>query len=192
MNDTERREASASGVLEVESLPESAADWPTFRANNQGTARSRAVIPSTAAPLWQAEPRVAFIPTAPVSLGDLTFLSGSDGIVRALDGRTGRIQWKAYVGGAVRVSPTVWNGRVLVESGDGRVYAFEAQTGRWLWRFRAAPAERKIPVYGALLSTWPVSSGVRVDDGIAYFAAGIVNYDGTYVYALDAATGAIR
>ncbi len=37
--DDERREALASGVLEVEPLLESAADWPTFRANNQGTAR---------------------------------------------------------------------------------------------------------------------------------------------------------
>jgi len=33
---------------------------------------------------------------------------------------------------------------------------------------------------------------VLVNDGIAYFAAGIVNYDGTYVYALDAATGQIK
>ncbi len=153
VHNAERREKSASGVLEVEPLPESTADWPTFRANNQGTARSRAVIPTTAAPLWRAEPRAVFTPTAPVSVGDLTFLSGSDGIVRALDGRTGRIQWKAYVGGAVRVSPTVWNGRVLVGSGDGRVYAFEAQTGRRLWSFRAAPTERKIPVYDALLFT---------------------------------------
>jgi len=92
----------------------------------------------------------------------------------------------------VRFPPTIWKGRALVGSGDGWVYAFEAQTGRLLWRFRAAPAERKIPVYGSLLSTWPVASGVLVEDGIAYVAAGIVNYDGTYVYALDAATGRIN
>jgi hypothetical protein len=61
-----------------------------------------------------------------------------------------------------------------------------------LWRFRAAPAERKIPVYQQLLSTWPVASGVLVDRGVAYCAAGINNYDGTHVYALDAASGAIK
>ena len=72
------------------------------------------------------------------------------------------------------------------------MYAFEATTGRRLWRFRAAPAERKIPVYGRLLSTWPAASGVLVEDGTAYVAAGLVNYDGTYVYALDPATGSIR
>jgi outer membrane protein assembly factor BamB len=58
-----------------------------------------------------------------------------------------------------------------------------------LWRYRAAPIDRKIPVYGQLSSTWPVSSGVLVQDGVAYAAAGIASHDGTHVYALDAATG---
>jgi outer membrane protein assembly factor BamB len=85
----------------------------------------------------------------------------------------------------------VWKGRVLVGSGDGWVYALEAATGRLLWRFNAAPADRKIPVYGSLMSTWPVASGVLVENGVAYFAAGIANYDGTHVYALNAETGKI-
>jgi hypothetical protein len=42
------------------------------------------------------------------------------------------------------------------------------------------------------MSTWPVGSGVLIEDGTAYFAAGIVNYDGTYIYALDAKTGRIK
>jgi outer membrane protein assembly factor BamB len=137
-------------------------------------------------------PAAAPLPTAPVSAGGLVFLSGPDGIVRAIDAATGRLRWKAYTGGAVRFPPTIWKGRALVGSGDGWIYAFEARTGRLLWRFRAAPAERRIPVYGSLLSTWPAASGVLVEDGIAYVAAGIVNYDGTYVYALDAATGEIK
>jgi outer membrane protein assembly factor BamB len=37
-----------------------------------------------------------------------------------------------------------------------------------------------------------VGSGVLVGDGVAYTAAGIANYDGTHVYALDAGTGAVR
>ena len=52
--------------------------------------------------------------------------------------------------------------------------------------------ERRIPVYGALLSTWPAASGVLVENGIAYVAAGIASYDGTHVYALDAASGRIK
>jgi outer membrane protein assembly factor BamB len=79
-----------------------------------------------------------------------------------------------------------------VGSGDGWVYAFEAATGRPQWQFRAAPEERMIPVYGTLSSNWPVASGVLVDDGTVYAAAGIASYDGTHVYALDAPSGKIR
>ena len=46
-------------------------------------------------------------------------------------------------------------------------------------------------MYGSLTSTWPVASGVIIEDSVAYFASGIVNYDGIHVYALDAATGKI-
>jgi outer membrane protein assembly factor BamB len=82
------------------------------------------------------------------------------------------VRWTAYTGGPISYPPTLWQGRALVGSGDGWIYCFEAATGRQLWRFRAAPAERVIPVYGSLRSTWPVAGGVLVEDGIAYAAAG--------------------
>ena len=98
----------------------------------------------------------------------------------------------AHTGGAITYPPTIADGRVHVGSGDGRAWCFELATGRTLWCFRAAPLERRIPVYGRLLSTWPVASGVMVADGVAYCAAGIICHDGTHVYALDATTGKIR
>ncbi|MBN1418275.1 MAG: PQQ-binding-like beta-propeller repeat protein [Planctomycetes bacterium] len=168
------------------------ADWPTFRANNARTASSAASAPREGRILWEAAPAHGVTPTAPVAAGGLVFIGGSDGTVRALDAADGKPRWKAHTGGGIRVAPTVWEGRVLAGSGDGWVYAFEAATGRRLWRFRAAPVERKIPVYGALLSTWPAASGVLVEDGIAYVAAGISNFDGTHVFALDARNGSIR
>jgi outer membrane protein assembly factor BamB len=42
------------------------------------------------------------------------------------------------------------------------------------------------------MSTWPVAGGVVVQDGVVYAAAGIAHYDGTHVYALDAATGRVQ
>ena len=190
----DRLEKTEGGATPVEPLPESPADWPTFRANNRRTATTRAVISDSARILWQTKPSVlpGVRPTAPVAVGGLIFLAGSDGVVRALDAASGSEKWKFHTGGQIRIAPTVADGRLLVGSGDGWVYALEAATGRLLWRFRAAPAERKIPVYGELLSTWPAASGVLVEDGTAYVAAGLVNYDGTYVYALDPATGAVR
>jgi len=189
-----RFEKGHGDTAKVEMLSASTADWPTFRANNQRTTTTSAFVPETGSLLWQTNPSAleGVRPTAPVAVGGLVLLAGSDGVVRALDSSSGREQWKAYTGSEIRIAPTIWKGRALVGSGDGCVYAFEATTGRLLWRFRAAPAERMIPVYGRLLSTWPAASGVLVQDQTAYVAAGLLNYDGTYVYALDPVTGNVK
>ncbi len=195
-----RLQADRELVRQVADLSATPADWPTFRANNRATATTAARVPAHAHLQWTAslvggglDGGTRVRPTAPVAVGDLVLLAGSDGVVRALDAATGKRRWQVSTGAEIRFPPTVWKGRALVGSGDGWVYAFEAHSGREAWRFRAAPAERLIPVYGRLQSTWPAASGVRVgEDGVAYVAAGLANYDGTYVYALDAASGQVR
>jgi len=172
-------------------------DWPAFRANSLCTATTPASVRNEPRLLWEVDTEIPSPPgiermTAPVAAGGLVFVGGADGIVRAMNAGSGTLAWKAYTGGAIRMPPTIWEGRAYVGSGDGWMYVFEAKTGRLLWRFRAAPAERRIPVYGSLMSNWPVASGVLVEDGVAYFAAGIANFDGTYVYALDARTGEVK
>jgi len=127
-----------------------------------------------------------------VTAKGLVFFADRNGLVQALDAAAGHLRWKAYTGGAVFFPPAVWKGRLYVGSADGRVYAFEAATGRMLWQFRIAPAERRIPVFGKLVSTWPVAGGVVVADGVVYAAAGITHYDGTYVCALDAVSGKVK
>ena len=195
--DAERLEKGSGDITKVADLAGSPNDWPTFRADNAANATTKASVSDKAELLWGFAPKMSAASgapplTAPVAVGGLMFVGGPDGVVWALDAAEGLVRWKAYTGGAIRIPPTIWKGRAFVGGGDGWVYAFEAATGRLLWRFRAAPAERRIPVYGAFLSTWPAASGVLVEDGIAYAAAGIANYDGTYVYALDAASGRIK
>ena len=192
----ERRESNGSSAPVVE-LSVAPGDWPAFRANNVCDVTTLASVVGQPGLLWTCDSRISTpegLPevTAPVAVGGLVFAGGADGVVRAVDAGTGDVRWKAYTGGAIRMPPTIWEGRAFVGSGDGWVYSFEAKTGRLLWRFRAAPAERLIPVYGTLMSTWPAASGVLVADGVAYCAAGIANYDGTYVYALDARTGEVK
>ena len=58
--------------------------------------------------------------------------------------------------------------------------------------FASAPTDQWIPVYGKLISRWPVAGGVVVQDGIVYAAAGIAHYDGTYVVAVDSVTGQLK
>jgi outer membrane protein assembly factor BamB len=165
------------------------ADWPAYQGNNQRTRVTAATIPPDAALKWTWKPASPIVPTAPVAAGGAVFVAGSDGLVRSIDAATGQLRWKADTAGSIFFPPAIDHGRAYVGSNDGRVYAFEAATGNPLWRFRAAPSERKIPVYGQLASTWPVAGGVLVSDGILYAAAGISHFDGTHVYALDAITG---
>jgi outer membrane protein assembly factor BamB len=122
----------------------------------------------------------------------MVFVGDDSGAVRGLDAADGSLRWQAHTGGAIFLSPAIWRGRLYAGSADGRVYAYEAATGRLLWSFRAAPADRWMPVYGRLMSTWPVAGGVAVEEGVVYAAAGIAHYDGTYVYALDAVTGRVK
>jgi outer membrane protein assembly factor BamB len=170
----------------------SSRDWPAYRSNNAHSAASDARVASKLIQKWELEPQRGVTPTLPTAAGGLIFVAGDDGKVRALSAQTGETRWSFLTAGPIRVPPTLWNGRAYVGSGDGYVYCLEAATGRLLWRFRAAPVERRIMVYGRLCSSWPVNTGVLVQDGIAYVGAGLIDTDGTYVYALDAATGAIK
>ena len=176
----------------VEKLPIARGDWPCYQGDNQHSAVTSVALPAQANRKWSFQPSTPTRPTAPVAAGNMVFVGDDCGGLRALDAISGKAKWEAYTAGAIFQSPAVWEGRVYVGSADGRVYAFEAATGRRLWSFRAAPADRWIPVYGKLHSTWPVAGGVVVDDGVLYAAAGIANYDGTHVYALDAITGQVK
>jgi len=167
-------------------------DWPAYRADNRRSGASPVDVPNEIRIAWQYPLPVGVLPTAPITAGGLVFHSGSDGTVRALKATDGTLQWELYTDGPIIFPPAVADGRLLVGSGDGWIYAVDGETGQQLWRFRVAPAERKISVHGRLMSTWPVGSGVLVDRGVVYAAAGIASHDGTHVVALDAATGKIR
>ncbi len=166
-------------------------DWPTYRANNARTDVASATIPAKADVAWDVDVCAGLLPTAPVAAGGLVFIADRSGAVSAFDNQ-GQAVWKQYTAAAVYYPPAVAHDRVYVGSADGRVYAFEARTGRPLWSFRVAPHEYRIPIYGKLISAYPVSGGVVVDKDTVYAAAGITHYDGTHVVALDAVSGELK
>jgi outer membrane protein assembly factor BamB len=188
----EEKAAAAETQPGRSDAPPDPRDWPNFRADARCGAAVPVEIASNATLAWTYAPPAAVEPAAPIAAYDTFFWSGSDGAVRAIRAASGELKWSAYTGGAIVYPPVAYRGRLYVGSGDGWVYCFDAGSGRLYWRFRAAPVERKIPIYGRLGSTWPVGSGVLVDGGVVYAAAGVANYDGTHIYALDAETGKIR
>ncbi|MBN2293245.1 MAG: PQQ-binding-like beta-propeller repeat protein [Pirellulales bacterium] len=187
-----RLETNPAAPNQLHHFEVTAEDWPAYRADNTRCGAAEVEIPKAVALTWSSKTQTHIKPAAPITAGGLTILSGSDGVVRALDAKSGKQRWKAFTGGPILYPPAIEDGRLFVGSGDGWIYAFEAATGKRLWRFCAAPVERKIPVYGRLCSTWPVASGVLVEKGIVYAGAGIAGHDGTHVYALDARSGKIR
>lgn len=124
-----------------------------------------------------------------VAGGVAYFGSSADGRVTALDAQTGQPRWSVLTGGPVRLAPTIWRDRLYVGSDDGFVYCLQAGDGAEVWRFHAAPAEQKLLGSGKMISLWPVRTGVLVDDGVAYFGAGIFPAEGVAMYAVDAADG---
>jgi outer membrane protein assembly factor BamB len=121
----------------------------------------------------------------------MVFVGSQEGFVWGLDAGTGDMVWKFSCGGGVPVTPSYWRGRVFFGSMDGWVYAVEAKTGNLAWKFRAAPEEHYITLVGRITSSWPVQSGVLVEDGIAYFVGGVCSYDGVYLYGLDGESGKV-
>ena len=175
---------------DVEPLRQKPRDWVSYRAGNSRTDATDRKLPVAVKLQWKVDVCVSDLPTAPVVAGGLVFIADRTGVVQALD-MQGKLVWKQYAAGAVFYPPAIANDRLFVGSADGRVYAFEARTGRPLWTYRVAPEDRLIPIFGKLMSSWPVAGGVVVEEGTVYAAAGLTHYDGTHVVALNAKTGSL-
>lgn len=168
-------------------------DWPQYRGNAARTDVTRVALPDSISLRWKRP--VSFgeeLPTAPVAAGGMVFVGNRAGVVHGIDAESGDSKWKSYTTGPVYYPPAVEANQVFVGSADGRVYAFDASGGDEEWTFRVGPREQLIPVFGKLISSWPLSGGVVVEEGTVYAAGGITHYDGTWIVALDSRTGQIK
>src|SRR5262249_1027969 len=93
--DAERPEKLADAAMPVAAFPTNASDWPSYRKDAACTAVTAHTIPAAVQKVWDYQPPHKTIATAPVAAGGLAFVSGADGIVRALDAATGKVRWSA-------------------------------------------------------------------------------------------------
>jgi outer membrane protein assembly factor BamB len=191
-----------------------AEDWPTYRhdAARSGVTSQKLQLPletawsfrsrSAPAPAWgdpKPEPVEGFLEGRRIHFDDVFqvaadaaavyFGSSADNKVYCLDAASGQIRWTKITGGPVRLAPTLSQGRLYVGSDDGYAYCLDAADGSEVWKFRAAPEEQRVLGHGKMISLFPLRSGVLVDDGVAYLAAGIFPAEGLFLFALDAGTG---
>jgi hypothetical protein len=188
-------------------------DWTTYRANNRRSGSSSAAVPGKARVIWTWAPNPPLDHTAEasagletqstqaISVGQRVYFGTAVGTIRCLDRKTGQEVWSYPTAGRIISSPTFWEGKVYAGSGDGRVYCLSAEDGSLVWRYRVAPLERRVMVYGHLMSSWPVNANVLVqpstDAGqtgaVAYASAGLIGPSGgSLLCALDARTGETR
>ncbi len=196
-----------------------AADWPTYKADaaRSGIAREELNLPLKEAwvhrsphkprPAWRAPAREDLYNGKgqrlhnrqtfdhayhAISVGNLIFYgSSADDQVYCLDAKTGRVRWTYFTEGPIRLAPTFHEDKLYVGSDDGHVYCL-GPDGKLLWKTSLAPKNYRIAGNGRIISAWPVRSGVLVDKGIAYAAAGMFPSEGVHIYALDEVTGDIK
>jgi len=150
--------------------------------------------------------------SSPLVVGRTVYVGSQDGLLYALDARTGRERWSFQTAGKIKGGAAFADGTVFVGSYDGRVYAIEARTGRLRWvasvgapvyATPAIGAARLIigtlagDVYALALSdgrtSWTrrtgsyVYSSAAISGGTAF----VGSYDG-HLYALRLADGSIR
>src|SRR3984885_6888667 len=134
--------------------------------------------------------------SSPAVSGSSLYVGSSDHFLYALDRQGGMLKWKFKTGGRITSSPAVSEGIVYFASFDAYFYAVDAATGALKWKFKtkgerrfaakhihgAEPAAEVMPDPFDFYLSSPV-----VWDGKVFFGSG-----DTSIYALDAASGAVR
>jgi len=128
-----------------------------------------------------------------VGVGDtIYFASSADDKIYALDSKTGHQRWTFFTEGPVRLAPCISGGKVYTASDDGHVYCLSADDGSLVWKHKGAAGEHLIPGNSRIISMWPIRSGLLVDKGNLYFAAGLFPNQGTFLSALSAQDGSVK
>jgi len=119
------------------------------------------------------------------------FCCSTEDMVYAVDAANGDVLWTFHTNAPPRLAPTLWKGNVYFGSDDGIAYCLRADDGTVVWKINCAPTEEKMLGTGRFISLWPLRTGVMIENGVAYFTAGLFPSEGVYFYAADAETGRI-
>jgi outer membrane protein assembly factor BamB len=136
------------------------------------------------------------IVSSPAVVGEVVYAGSTDGNFYALDRESGTQKWKFEAKSRIASSPAVAGGLVYFGAYTGTFYALDAASGQVKWKFQTGGEHRFTakhldglqPADEAMPDPWDCFlSSPAVWNGAVYFGSG----DGN-VYALDAATGALR
>ncbi|MHC4983416.1 MAG: outer membrane protein assembly factor BamB family protein, partial [Planctomycetota bacterium] len=180
-----------------------AADWPQLGYATGHCAATPDDLPKQLRLKWVRQlhkPRPAWPPSQfrmrfdvsylPVAAGKRLFVpSMVTDSVAAYDTETGRLLWRFFADGPVRLAPIAHAGKVYFGADDGWLYCVNAADGSLKWRFAARPTERRVIGHGRLISTWPVRGGPVLFKDRIYLTAGIWPFMGIFAHCVDVKTG---
>ncbi len=109
--------------------------------------------------------------------------------ITAFSAETGKELWHYYAGGPVRFAPVYDAGKVYFVSDDGYLYCLDAGTGELTWKYKGSYTGRMVLGNERVISMWPARGAPVIMDGIIYFAAGIMPFEGIFIHAVDAVSG---
>jgi outer membrane protein assembly factor BamB len=192
-----------------------AKDWPTYRNGNERHGSVPLTLNPAVKPSWTYQAPVApkmswgsaegrMIENQlignrnkyddalqPVVVGDRVYFGSSvDHHLHCLNLRTGEKQWTFAAGGPIRLAPSIDKNKVYFGADDGFVYCLSASDGSLVWKVFGSSSENNwLLARGEMISRWPIRTGVLIDEGRAYFGAGIFPNEEIYVQCVDAETG---
>jgi len=190
-------------------------DWPMWRYDAGRTGFAEVTLPEKPSLLWTRqleEPKRCwpfqfedhFTGGNPDKIGKLSFDLSYEPVVgegklfvpsmladkvTAYSAENGEEIWRFYAGGPVRFAPVYNSGRVWFISDDGYLYCLDAEAGELLWRYKGSYSDRMVLGNERVISVWPARGGPVFHDGVIYFAAGVIPFEGTFIHAVNANTG---
>jgi outer membrane protein assembly factor BamB len=97
--------------------------------------------------------------------------------------------WRFYADGPIRFAPLYDKGKVYFASDDGYLYCVDAETGALYWKYSGSYSKRQVLGNERLISIWPARGAPVIENGVIFFAAGIVAFEGIFIHAVNAVTG---
>lgn len=147
-------------------------EWTMFRKDPVHSAVAWQDGPATTpSVLWRAAAQGQVVGCACVSRGE-AFFGAKDGVLRAVESKTGRSIWTRRLGLSIESTPACTDDLVIVGCLDHRVYACDRATGRVQWRYETDGEVRSSPTI--------------VEDNLL-----IGSWDG-HLYCLDLQNGRLR
>ena len=186
-----------------------AGDWPAYRHDFARSGLTSEALPTPLHLQWtyqaQHQPRPAwpepgrelhrmgfdYAADVIAAHGLVLFGSSADHKLYALDLATGVEQWSFFTGAPIRFAPAVEGQRVFVASDDGFVRCLDLAKGTLIWEFHGGPSRDMMFGNSQMMAKWAIRTGVGVEKGTVYFAAGMWPSEGVYLYALRANDGTV-